>query len=184
MVSKKLQKVLIPLVIVVLVGGMWYLKNIPSGDSSSFNKEIISSSKDTASYNPDFALEVTDTLDLEKLKSYGVPIIIDFGADSCVPCKEMAPILKELNEEYQGRVIIKFVDVWKYPELSENFPISLIPTQLIFGADGKPFNPENPEVYRLKQYETKDTKELLYTTHEGGLKKENFISLFKELGVE
>ncbi|MDD2351172.1 MAG: thioredoxin family protein, partial [Synergistaceae bacterium] len=51
--------------------------------------------------NPDFALK-TKTLDLEKLKSYGLPILIDFGADSCVPCKEMAPVLEKLNKEYQG----------------------------------------------------------------------------------
>ncbi|OLN32939.1 Thioredoxin [Desulfosporosinus metallidurans] len=39
--------------------------------------------------------------------------MIDFGADSCVPCKEMAPVLKKLNTEMQGKAIVKFVDVWK-----------------------------------------------------------------------
>ncbi len=50
----------------------------------------------------------------------GFPIIIDFGADSCIPCKEMAPVLKKLNEEWQGKVIVKFVDVWKYPDAADS----------------------------------------------------------------
>ena len=76
--------------------------------------------------------------------------MIDFGADSCIPCKEMAPVLKELNEELRGKVIIKFVDVWKYQSLAEGYPISVIPTQVFFDKDGKPYTPKDPEAHKCK----------------------------------
>lgn len=75
----------------------------------------------------DFVLEVT-SIDLDALKEYKLPIIIDFGADSCIPCKEMAPVLKTLITEMQGKAIIEFVDVWKNGEASKDFPIQVIPT--------------------------------------------------------
>jgi thioredoxin 1 len=49
----------------------------------------------------------------KEIKSYGVPFVIDFGSDSCIPCKEMAPVLETLHEEFQGKAIVHFVDVWK-----------------------------------------------------------------------
>ncbi len=132
----------------------------------------------------DFALHVTEKIDLEKLKSYRLPIVIDFGADSCIPCKQMAPVLKELNEELQGKAIIKFVDVWKYRDLAEGYPISLIPTQILIDANGKPYSPENPEAMQLKLYSTKDTGEHVFTAHEGGLTKEQLLSMLKEMGLK
>lgn len=79
---------------------------------------------DEAAVNSDFNLK-TVTLDMEKLKSYCIPMLIDFGADSCVPSKskEMAPVLKKFNKKYHDRVIIKFVDVRRNPELAENFSL-------------------------------------------------------------
>lgn len=65
--------------------------------------------------NPDFSLYVTEKIDLEKLKSYGLPIIIDFGADSCIPCKEMAPVLLELNAGLRGKA--------KYGRVSQSLRI-------------------------------------------------------------
>jgi len=176
-VSKsKWLKILIPIVIVCVIGGLWFLKNAPNSE--------LEQGVSVSNNNPDFVLEVTDQLDLDQLKSYGLPIIIDFGADSCVPCKQMAPVLKALNEEYQGKVIIKFVDIWKYQDLAEGFPISLIPTQIFIGADGKPFNPENPTAFQLNQYVTKDTGELVFTIHEGGLTKDDFLKIFEAMGVQ
>jgi thioredoxin 1 len=169
-------KILIPVAIVCVVGGLWILKN--TQDSEPEQGVSVGSS------NPEFALDVTDELDLEQLKSYGLPIIIDFGADSCLPCKEMEPVLKALNEEYQGKVIIKFVDVWKDQELAQGYPISLIPTQIFIGADGKPFNPENPSAFSLNQYVTKDTGELVFTTHEGGMTRNDFLKIFDAMGVQ
>ncbi len=133
--------------------------------------------------NPDFALK-TETLDLEKLKSYGLPILIDFGADSCVPCKEMAPVLEKLNIEYQGKVIIKFVDVWRNPELAENFPVQLIPTQFFFNSDGSPLAQEANPPFDVIGYINQETQEHAYTVHQGGLTEEQLEAAFKEMGLK
>ena len=45
----------------------------------------------------------------------GIPRLVDIGADKCIPCKAMAPILVELRNEYAGRMEVEFVDVWKNP---------------------------------------------------------------------
>ena len=169
-------KILITVVIVCVIGGVWLLKNAPGSETEQ--------GKQVSSDNPDFALHVTDVLDLDQLKSYGLPIVIDFGADSCIPCKQMAPVLEELNEEYQGKVIIKFVDVWKYPKLAEGYPISLIPTQIFIGADGKPFNPENPTDFQMNQFTGTENSALAFTTHEGGLTRADFLKILEAMGVQ
>ncbi|MEG1255089.1 thioredoxin family protein [Clostridium sp.] len=165
-------KIIIPVLLLCAVFGIWVVKNSKKDIKSLENK------------NPDFALHVTEEIDIEKLKSYGLPIIIDFGADSCVPCKEMAPVLKELNEELQGKAIIKFVDVWKYQDLAEGYPISLIPTQILVDENGKPYNPENPEAMQMKIYSLKDMNEHVFTAHEGGMTKEQLLNVLKEMGLK
>ena len=44
-----------------------------------------------------------------------LPRLVDLGADKCVPCKMMAPVLAELRTEYAGRFEVDFIDVWKRP---------------------------------------------------------------------
>ncbi|MGH4118206.1 thioredoxin family protein [Clostridium sp.] len=170
-ISKNIAKIIIPVLIVVAVGVIWYLKNL--------NKIPI-----VINDNSSFDLHVTDTLDIEKLKSYGLPIMIDFGADSCAPCREMAPLLVELNEELGGKVIIKFVDIWKYQSLAEGYPISVIPTQVFFDKHGKPYTPKDTKAFQMKMYSSKETNEHVYTTHEGGMSKEQLLAIFKEMGME
>ena len=180
-----LTKILVPVAIVVVIGGIWIIKNNSAVDNTNnipptTNKQTYSSSTD----NPDFALHVTGELDLQKLKSYGLPILIDFGADTCIPCKEMAPVLKELNEAMRGKVIVKFVDVWKYQNLAEGYPVSVIPTQVLFDKDGKPFKPKNPETMKMEMYSMKDTGIHVFTAHQGGMTKAQILAAFKEMGVE
>ena len=165
-------KIIIPILLLCVVAGIWAVKN------SQKNTEPIDVD------NPDFALHVTEKIDLEKLKSYKLPIIIDFGADSCIPCKEMAPVLKELNEELQGKAIIKFVDVWKYQALAEGYPISVIPTQILIDTEGKPYTPKDPEAMQMKLYSLRETNEHVFTAHEGGMTKEQLLSALKEMGLK
>ena len=45
-----------------------------------------------------------------------LPRLVDLGADKCIPCKMMAPILESMKKEYAGRLQVDFIDVWKNPE--------------------------------------------------------------------
>jgi len=133
--------------------------------------------------NTDLILEARE-INLDKLKLYKLPIIIDFGADSCIPCKEMAPVLKKLNAEWQGKVIVKFVDVWKYPDAAGDFPLQVIPTQFFFDAQGNPYVPSDPEGMQMILYSLKDTQEHVYTAHQGGLTEQQIRAVFEEMGIK
>ena len=71
----------------------------------------------------------------------GMVTMVDLGANSCIPCKMMTPILEELKTAYQGKAAIVFIDVWKLPEQGKKFKVSIIPTQIFFDQNGT-------EVYR------------------------------------
>jgi thioredoxin 1 len=165
-------KIIIPILIVFVLTGLWIIKN--NGNNSNPENEK----------NPDFALLVTQKLDIVKLKSYGVPIVIDFGSDSCIPCQLMAPVLEELNSEYKGRAIVRFVDVWKYPSFADGYPISTIPTQIFIDAEGNPYKPKDSESIEMKFYSSEDTKKHIFTAHLGGLEKEQLLSILKEMGLK
>jgi len=90
----------------------------------------------------------------------GMVTMLDLGADKCVPCKMMAPILEELEKAYKDKAAIVFIDVWKKPEYSKKFNIQAIPTQIFFDKDGK-------EVFR----------------NTGFLDKKSIIEKMKQLGV-
>lgn len=66
------------------------------------------------------------------------PCIIDFYADWCGPCKQVAPILEELAKEYDGEIIIYKIDTEKQRELAAAFGIRSIPSLLFVPASGQP----------------------------------------------
>jgi len=66
------------------------------------------------------------------------PAIIDFYADWCGPCKSVAPVLEELSNEYEGKVVIYKLDTDKEAELSAVFGIQSIPTFLFIPVEGAP----------------------------------------------
>ena len=75
------------------------------------------------------------SFEADVLKS-GVPVLVDYWAEWCGPCKMIAPILEDASKEYQGRVIIAKVNVDENPETAAKFGIRGIPTLMLF-KDGK-----------------------------------------------
>ena len=80
---------------------------------------------------------VTDQDFEEQVEKSKLPVLVDFWADWCVPCKMIAPIVEDLAEEYDGKVAFAKVDVDSNPNIAMKFGIRSIPTLLVF-KDGAP----------------------------------------------
>ena len=172
MEKKKLIKITIPICILLVIAGIWIIKNTNLGSADSV----------LTNNNEDFVLE-TEAVDLDTLTAYGFPIIIDFGSDACIPCKEMEPALQTMNAEMQGKAIIKFVDVWKHTEAADGFPIQVIPTQVFINSDGTPYVPSEYIEIEFTMYSTKDTNEHVFTVHQGGLTEDQMRAILADMGV-
>ena len=72
-----------------------------------------------------------ENFDAEVLKS-DTPVLVDFWAEWCVPCIQIAPIVEEIATEYAGKVKVGKYDVDPAPELASKFGIVSIPTLLLF----------------------------------------------------
>jgi len=108
---------------------------------------------------PDYGkVLVTNRLDIDFSKH--LVTFIELGADRCIPCKAMQPIMKEIAETYADRVQVVFYDVWKDPEPGRKYGVQLIPTQVFMDQKGN-------EIFR----------------HVGLFPKEEILELLKKHGV-
>lgn len=82
------------------------------------------------------ALEVNDGNFDEVVIKSDKPVIVDFWAEWCGPCRMIAPIIEDISNEYSGRAIVAKCDVDNSPQVSAKFGIRNIPTVLFF-KDGK-----------------------------------------------
>lgn len=165
-----MRNVLIVIAVALVVAGVAWFRSTRQ-EAGSSNATLASPSAGTAQTKPTGGQDVAATPKQlvsaspraapETAKAKKLPRVIDLGSDKCIPCKKMAPILEELRKEYEGRVVIEFIDVWKNPKAGEPYRIRVIPTQIFFDADGR-------EVWR----------------HEGYLSKEEFLKKFAEMGIK
>jgi thioredoxin 1 len=97
--------------------------------------------------------------DLKKAFAGGKPFLVDFGANSCLPCRQLRPILKEIGKEYAGKAEILVIDVYKYQHLAKEYKIMALPTLVFFDNKGK-------EVFRQP----------------GAMNKDQIVAKLKEIG--
>jgi thioredoxin 1 len=99
-------------------------------------------------------------MDVENQQVAKLPMLVDLGKGTCIPCKKMKPILDKLKTEYEGKAVVRIIDLRDEPKEATRYGIRLIPTQIFFDAGGK-------EVFR----------------HEGFMDKQSIIAKFAEMGV-
>ncbi|MFC1921171.1 thioredoxin family protein [Chloroflexota bacterium] len=98
---------------------------------------------------------------LNQAISNGRPTLAEFGRGVCIPCKEMKPILEELSIEYKGKLNVVIVETDDNIELTRQFGIMMIPTQIFFDSNGK-------EIFR----------------HVGFYPKENITTQLRIMGID
>lgn len=130
----KKTKIIIVSVLVVCVLGIWGYKTITEKKAAANNVSFV-----------------------EK----NLPMLVDLGAGTCIPCKEMVPILEEVTKLYKGKAVVKVIDVYENPKETQKYRIRAIPTQIFIDKNGK-------EVFR----------------HEGFFSKEEIIKVFDKMGVK
>ena len=99
-------------------------------------------------------------MDPEGLQTKRLPMLVDLGKGTCIPCKKMKPILDELKAEYEGRAIVEVIDLRYDRQAARKYGVRLIPTQIFYDAEGH-------EVYR----------------HQGFMDKQSIKMKFAEMGV-
>lgn len=67
----------------------------------------------------------------------GRPVLVDFGSNKCIPCRQLRPILKEVAQEFSGKAHVLVIDVFQHQVLAREHRIHLIPTLIFFNAQGK-----------------------------------------------
>ena len=92
--------------------------------------------------------------------SAGRPRLVDLGADKCIPCKLMKPVLDELTKDYASQLDVVFIDVWKNRDEGKRYGVRMIPTLIFYDATGA-------ERFR----------------HEGFMAKKEILAKWRELGV-
>jgi thioredoxin 1 len=97
----------------------------------------------------------------DEAETAALPRMVDLGADKCVPCKMMAPVLADMKQVYAGRLQVDFIDVWKDPSAGKQYDVKVIPTQIFYDGRGN-------ELFR----------------HQGFFSREDILAKWRELGYE
>ncbi len=131
----------------------------------------------------DFTFEVSE-IDLEQLRSYGIPIVLVFGITDTERMQEMLPYLKEMNLKLYPHAFIKYVDLREYPSAVADFPVLTLPTQVFYADDGNAYVPDDVELEDLSLYYHRGTGRHEHTVHEGALSEDELAMILADMGVE
>ena len=82
-------------------------------------------------------LETQSEADFRKALSGGKPMVVDFGSNSCIPCRQLRPVLQKIRQDYTGKLEVLIIDIRNNQKLASDYQIQVIPTVIFFDPAGK-----------------------------------------------
>ena len=111
---------------------MGYLQELRSNAAVEINQERL---KGLATRPAELGTDTEEALS-KALKS-GRPVLVDFGSNSCIPCRQLRPILQEIKKEQEGKLEVLVIDIYKHRSLAAQHHIQVMPTLVFFDSTGK-----------------------------------------------
>lgn len=128
-----MRKVILP----IIIGLLMVLSNCHAGNPVK-----------TTPNSSDKVVEMTDQIFKQKIFNYetnkswkfegNLPVIIDFYATWCGPCRQLSPLVEEVAKKYDGKILVYKVDTDKEPRLAQSMGIQSLPTLLFIPVKGQP----------------------------------------------
>ncbi len=78
------------------------------------------------------AIQITNLTFDEKVSSSSRPVLVDFWAEWCAPCRMLSPTIDQIAEDYDGKVTVGKINIDEEPELAQRFGVMSIPTLILF----------------------------------------------------
>lgn len=168
--------------LVILVGALMSLTAVVSAKVPSAGPRPVNQ----AAQDPLFELVATGDFKLEDVVGKGYPVIINFSATWCGPCRMLKPIFKEANEDYKGKAILKTIDVGdeSMKDIVIAAGVRAIPHQIFFYPDGTiPTEKTSPKLFErfgLREGVNRKTGEVV-ACRTGFMNRDVIDGIIKEL---
>lgn len=191
MEKTKIKKIISIILIIVVVGilfGIYTYKN--KSNQSTENNRIVSEAQDGSKSNSSSndggnsnnSIETDEPIDYDGIVKEGKSLILIFGSEDCIACRQLKPVMEKLSDKYEGKIYIKYVDIVKHPDFYDNYKFQYIPSLIFFKNDGTPYIPSKEYIDEYNfEIAKDDSGNAKYTLHQGALPQEILENIIQEL---
>ena len=185
---KKIISIILILVVVGILFGIYTYKN--KSNQSTENNRIVSEAQDGSksnsssndSGNSNNSIETDEPIDYDGIVKEGKSLILIFGSEDCIACRQLKPVMEKLSDKYEGKIYIKYVDIVKHPDFYDNYKFQYIPSLIFFKNDGTPYIPSKEYIDEYNfEIAKDDSGNAKYTLHQGALPQEILENIIQEL---
>lgn len=82
-------------------------------------------------------METQTEADFRKALAGGKPMVVDFGSNSCIPCRQLRPVLQKVRKDYAGKLEVLIIEIQKNQQLAAEYQIQVMPTVVFIDKAGK-----------------------------------------------
>lgn len=185
---KKIISIILILVVVGILFGIYTYKN--KSNQSTENNRIVSEAQDGSKSNSSSndggnsnnSIETDEPIDYDGIVKEGKSLILIFGSEDCIACRQLKPVMEKLSDKYEGKIYIKYVDIVKHPDFYDNYKFQYIPSLIFFKNDGTPYIPSKEYIDEYNfEIAKDDSGNAKYTLHQGALPQEILENIIQEL---